>query len=218
MALLVLLLPAATGPAAPLPGQNGDNHFRVFAACLTSLARQPSPRRERNHRGPPPQGRSGDDAPPRRLEDSIFLRYGASDDFFSSSFNTSSGSNCLIQPGTYTADPEPAFDCRQEPFAWERDGVVQIQCPGPVRWIEEGHEVLVNQGLAKAHLVEKDSPVWERRNDRSPWRSGQPHQLRHTAEFLEVRCGKRRQQFMRLQPRADVAARVPPPLRTPPLA
>eukprot|EP00667_Euglena_gracilis_P025582 EG_transcript_30074 len=196
--LLICLVQTATttaGPLQPAPPFLPGTHLPDGNGTVEAL----------------PRGRSGDDAPPQRLVDSIFLRYGASDDFFSSSFNTSSSSsNCLAQPGAYTADPEPAFDCRQDPFAWESGGVVQIRCPGPIRWIQEGHELLVNQGFAKAN-VEKDSPVWERRNRRAAWHSGRPRQLRHTTEFLEVRCGKQLQQFVRLRPRPAVAVRVPPP-------
>eukprot|EP00667_Euglena_gracilis_P027745 EG_transcript_34619 len=140
-------------------------------------------------------GRSGDDAP-QGFTDAFFLRFGASGESFSSAFNITTSRSCLIQPGMFTADPKPFPGCHQEPFAWEEDGVVQIRCPEPIRWIEEGHEVLINQGFTGRlrWKMEKDNPAWERLNHRA-WHSGTPGQLRHTTEFLEVRCGARRQLF-----------------------
>eukprot|EP00667_Euglena_gracilis_P009324 EG_transcript_9474 len=110
----------------------------------------------------------------------------------------------------YSANPTPFPSCHQQPFAWEADGVVQIQCPEPIRWIEEGHEMLINQGFSRRQVykMEKDHPVWERLNYRA-WHNGTPGQLRRTTEFLEVRCGKRRQHFVKLRPRAAIAARAP---------
>eukprot|EP00667_Euglena_gracilis_P027640 EG_transcript_34353 len=165
--------------AARLPG------FLRLEPALPRLPDSHPPRRD---------GTVAGDGPPQHFMESFFLRYGASADSFSSSFNTNANRSCTIIPGAFTADPQPLPDCREQPFAWEVGGVVRIQCPEPIRWIEEGHEVLVNQGFSGKQVfnMEKDNPVWERLNYQA-WRSGTPGRLRHTTEFLEVRCGARRQ-------------------------